>query len=65
MPTKKPRFSITLEDDLFERLENFRFDKRYQTRNEAIVELIRLGLEVVETRENNPAPIGQYGESKT
>ncbi len=65
MPTKKPRYSITLDDDLFDRVENFRFDKRYPTRNQATVELIRLGLEAVEKQENNPAPAEQNGESQT
>ena len=47
MSTEKPRYSITLEPDLFEQVETFRFDNRYQTRNQATIALIRLGLEAV------------------
>ena len=45
MATQKPRYSITLDKDMFEEVENFRFEHRFQTRSEATVELIRLGLE--------------------
>ncbi|MCL2697767.1 MAG: hypothetical protein FWE74_06775 [Oscillospiraceae bacterium] len=51
MATDKPRYSITLDDELFEQVENFRFENRFQTRNQATVELIRLGLEVIKNQE--------------
>lgn len=51
MATKKPRYSITLDDDMFKEVENFRFEHRYQTRNQATIELIRLGLETVKGQE--------------
>lgn len=45
MATEKPRYSITLDDDMFQEVEDFRFERRFQTRNQATIELIRLGLE--------------------
>lgn len=45
MATEKPRYSITVDDNLFEQIEDFRFLNRYQTRNQATIELIKLGLE--------------------
>ena len=45
MATEKPRYSITVDNDLFEQIEDFRFSNRFQTRNQATVELIRRGLE--------------------
>ncbi|WP_235839246.1 hypothetical protein [Clostridium sp. Marseille-P2415] len=33
-----------MDDDLFRQIEDFRFENRFQTRSEATVELIRLGL---------------------
>ena len=54
MATDKPRYSITLEPEIFEKIENFRFANRYQTRGKATVELIRLGLEAYE-KENRGA----------
>ncbi len=47
MATQKPRYSITLDEDMFEEVENFRFEHRYQTRNQATIALIRLGLDAV------------------
>lgn len=51
MATEKPRYSITVDDDLFEKIEDFRFNNRFQTRNQATIELIRLGLEALEKQE--------------
>lgn len=47
MATEKPRYSITLDVDMFKEVEDFRFEHRYQTRNQATIELIRLGLETL------------------
>lgn len=45
MATEKPRYTVSVDDELFQRIEDFRFENRYQTRSQATVELIRLGLE--------------------
>ncbi len=47
MATKRQRYMISVDDELFKEIEDFRFEKRYQTRSEATTELIRLGLEVI------------------
>ena len=47
MATKKPRYFITVDTDMFQKIEDFRFNNRYQTRSEATVKLIRLGLEAL------------------
>ena len=52
MATQKPRYSITLDKDMFEEVENFRFEHRYQTRNQATIALIRLGLDAVREQQN-------------
>lgn len=44
MATKKPRYTVSVDDELFNAIENFRFENRFQTRSEATVELIKLGL---------------------
>lgn len=44
MPTEKPRVIITLSDDLFKRIEDFRYDNRYPNRSEAVLALIEEGL---------------------
>ena len=51
MATEKPRYSITLDEELFKEVEDFRFGQRYQTRNQATIELIRLGLEAFQKQQ--------------
>lgn len=48
MATKKPRYMISVDDDMFNAIEDFRFERRFQTRSEATAELIRLGLEALQ-----------------
>ena len=51
MATKKPRYMISVDNEMFEKIEDFRFEKRFQTRSEATAELIRLGLEAIENEQ--------------
>lgn len=51
MATEKPRYSITVDEDLFEKIEDFRFEKRFQTRSQATIELIKLGLKSLDKNE--------------
>ncbi len=44
MPTDKPRFSITIDDELLKRVDDYRFENRCSNRTQAVLELIRLGL---------------------
>ncbi len=64
MSTKKQRYMISVDDDMFNAIEDFRFENRYQTRSQATTELIRLGLKVlekkdVEDKENKLTPENQ------
>ncbi|MCI7790588.1 MAG: ribbon-helix-helix domain-containing protein [Lachnospiraceae bacterium] len=45
MPTDKPRFSLTVDEETLELIDNFRYENRYPTRSEAIIALVRMGLE--------------------
>ena len=45
MATNKLRYTVSVDNEMFKAIENFRFENRFQTRSEATVELIRLGLE--------------------
>ena len=40
MPTKKPQILLTLDDDLLERIEDFRYGNRIPTRSEAMRRLL-------------------------
>lgn len=55
MATEKPRYSITLDVDMFKEVEDFRFEHRYQTRNQATIELIRLGLNALKQEQQKAA----------
>ena len=48
MPTSNPRFTLTLPEELLERIDDFRFENRYNTRTEAVLELLKRGLDGVE-----------------
>lgn len=53
MATDKPRYTVSVDNELFQRIEDFRFEHRFQTRSEATVELIRLGLEYLKNQQEN------------
>ena len=48
MSTDRPRYTVSVDQELFQQIEDFRFSRRFQTRSEATVELIRLGLAALE-----------------
>lgn len=54
MPTEKPRFSLTVDEETLELIDNYRYENRYPTRSEAVIALVKMGLEKVsnETKEN-------------
>ena len=60
MATNKMRYTVSVDNDLFQQIEDFRFEHRFQTRSEATVELIRLGLDSLKkehgTAENKSTP---------
>ena len=52
MVTIRPRYTVSVDNDLFKKIEDFRFENRFQTRSESTVELIRLGLEALKNEDN-------------
>ena len=51
MATEKPRYCITVDEELLKEIEDFRFENRYQTRSGATLELIRLGLKTLKNKQ--------------
>lgn len=51
MATDKPRYTVSVDKELFQQIEDFRFEHRFPTRSEATVELIKLGLEKIKELE--------------
>lgn len=48
MPTQKPQFTIVVDEETLEKIEDFRFNERYPNRSQAINYLIKKGLEGIE-----------------
>ena len=48
MPTEKTRYTVTVDEALLKRIDDFRFENRYPSRSAATLELIRLGIEQLE-----------------
>lgn len=47
MATSRPRYTVSVDDELFKQIEDFRYRNRYATRSQATCELIRRGLESI------------------
>lgn len=48
MATDRHRYTVSVDDELFKEIEDFRFKNRYATRSEATVELLKLGLKALQ-----------------
>lgn len=64
MATEKPRFSVTLEDTLLKRVDNYQFSYRFPTRSKAVVDLIRRGLAEMETAAESKSASPYSGEAQ-
>lgn len=47
MPSNKPRFTVVCDEELLKKIDDFRFENRYNSRTSAAIELINRGLEAV------------------
>lgn len=48
MPTTKPRSMITFNDkELYERVNSYRFEHRFKSQNDAVMDLINKGIETL------------------
>ena len=47
MPTEKPRYTIIVDEEVLQKIDDFRFENRYPSRSAATLELIRLGMEQI------------------
>lgn len=52
MPTEKPRFCITVDDEFLSQIDDYRFNNRYSSRSRATLDLIRMGLEALRAQED-------------
>lgn len=54
MPTTKPRFTITMDEALFQQVEEFRFKHRYKNQTQAVLALIEKGINDLLQQVNSP-----------
>jgi len=52
MPTKKPRYTVIVDEDLLKEIDDFRFENRYPSRSAATLDLIRLGMKELKKQQN-------------
>ena len=60
MPTEKPRFTITLDEELANKIDNYKFTHRMKNQTQAVVSLIEKGFDSLHAdhrkTEKSPAP---------
>ena len=50
MPTEKPRYCITVDDETLKEIDDFRFENRYNSRSKATCVFIGMGLEYLKKK---------------
>lgn len=65
MPTEKPRYTITLDEEMLKAIDDFRFEHRYPNRTQATLELIRLGMEALKKEQQETESTGKDEKEKT
>lgn len=55
MATEKPRFTITMDENLLDQIDDYKFTNRIKSQSKAIVELVQRGLNELEKDRNNTA----------
>ena len=56
MPTNNPRFSISLPDDLYKAVDDYKFTHRCKNQTQAIISLITMGLAEISRGVEPPVP---------
>lgn len=55
MPTEKPRYTVIVDEEMLQAIDDFRFENRYPSRSAATLELIRLGLKQLQLEQEQQA----------
>lgn len=61
MPTEKPRYTITLDEEMLRKIDDFRFDNRFPNRTQATLELIRIGMNALEQKQEEKKSLQDDG----
>lgn len=57
MPTNNPRTSITIPQEMMDRIDDYRFENKIKSQTKAIINLIELGLQSLGKLKLVPPPI--------
>lgn len=57
MATNKPRFSITVSDDVYQQINEYQHEHRLATQTKAVLAFIEKGLEVIQKEKKPPTGI--------
>lgn len=47
MPTNKPRVMVTVSDDMYQQIENYRYENRFKSQSLAVSDLINKGIQAL------------------
>lgn len=68
MPSRKPRFMVTVDEDLLAKIEDYRFNNRCKSQTQAINQLIDRGISVlmadIEAKKEEPVTMDGLGEDE-
>nr|DAI11059.1 MAG TPA: bifunctional protein PutA [Caudoviricetes sp.] len=56
MATEKQRFSVTVDDTLYRKIEDFRFEKRIKSQSKAVNELMKIGFDSLSGKDTEMGP---------
>lgn len=63
MPTDRPRVTITVTEEQLKEIEAYRFGKKMKNQTQAILSLVRAGLDEIERREREGIKIASTPEA--
>lgn len=52
MPTKHPRFSIAIPEEMYDKVEEYRYNEKYKSQNSAVIALVELGLQALDSNQS-------------
>lgn len=53
MPTRKPMYSIVVDEELLKKIDDYQFGNRFRSRSSATVELIKIAMQTLEGKDLN------------
>lgn len=56
MDCPKPRFSVSVDCDLYEKINTFQHERRMKSQNQAITEILKVGIQTVYEQESQLSP---------